>query len=53
VLLYLFFERTLYRQGAARDRREPAGARLMGISSSGAGRLAFTMAASSARCRAC
>jgi branched-chain amino acid transport system permease protein len=45
VLLYLFFERTLTGKGLRATAVNRAGARLMGISSSAAGRLAFTMAA--------
>lgn len=45
VLLWLFFERTLTGKALRATAVNRAGARLMGISSSGAGRLAFTMAA--------
>ena len=45
VLLYLYFERTLSGKALRATAVNRAGARLMGISSSGAGRLAFTMAA--------
>lgn len=45
VLLYLFFERTLTGKALRATAVNRAGARLMGISSAGAGRLAFTMAA--------
>jgi branched-chain amino acid transport system permease protein len=45
VLLYLFFERTLTGKALRATAVNRAGARLMGISSSGAGRLAFMMAA--------
>ena len=45
VLLWLFFERTLTGKALRATAVNRAGARLMGISSSGAGRLAFGMAA--------
>jgi branched-chain amino acid transport system permease protein len=45
VLLWLFFERTLTGKALRATAVNRAGARLMGISSNGAGRLAFTMAA--------
>lgn len=45
VLLYLFFERTLSGKALRATAVNRAGARLMGISSNGAGQLAFTMAA--------
>jgi branched-chain amino acid transport system permease protein len=45
VLLWLFFERTLTGKALRATAVNRAGARLMGISSSAAGRLAFTMAA--------
>lgn len=45
VLLYLYFERTLSGKALRATAVNRAGARLMGISSNGAGRLAFTMAA--------
>jgi branched-chain amino acid transport system permease protein len=45
VLLWLFFERTLTGKALRATAVNRVGARLMGISSSGAGRLAFTMAA--------
>ena len=45
VMLWLFFERTLTGKALRATAVNRAGARLMGISSSGAGRLAFTMAA--------
>jgi branched-chain amino acid transport system permease protein len=45
VLLYLFFERTLTGKALRATAVNRAGARLMGISSAGAGRLAFLMAA--------
>jgi branched-chain amino acid transport system permease protein len=45
VSLWLFFERTLQGKALRATAVNRSGARLMGISSSGAGRLAFTMAA--------
>jgi branched-chain amino acid transport system permease protein len=45
VMLWLFFERTLAGKALRATAVNRAGARLMGISSNGAGRLAFTMAA--------
>ncbi|MGE4242315.1 branched-chain amino acid ABC transporter permease [Ramlibacter sp.] len=45
VALWLYFERTLQGKALRATAVNRAGARLMGISSSGAGRLAFTMAA--------
>ncbi|MCG2595178.1 branched-chain amino acid ABC transporter permease [Ramlibacter sp. XY19] len=45
VALYLFFERTLTGKALRATAVNRVGARLMGISSNGAGRLAFTMAA--------
>jgi branched-chain amino acid transport system permease protein len=45
VLLWLFFERTLTGKALRATAVNRVGARLMGISSNGAGRLAFTMAA--------
>ncbi|WP_374668917.1 branched-chain amino acid ABC transporter permease [Ramlibacter sp.] len=45
VLLWLFFERTLSGKALRATAVNRSGARLMGISSSAAGRLAFTMAA--------
>jgi branched-chain amino acid transport system permease protein len=45
VLLFLFFERTLTGKALRATAVNRVGARLMGISSNGAGRLAFTMAA--------
>jgi branched-chain amino acid transport system permease protein len=45
VLLWLFFERTLSGKALRATAVNRAGARLMGISSNSAGRLAFTMAA--------
>jgi branched-chain amino acid transport system permease protein len=45
VMLYLFFERTLTGKALRATAVNRAGARLMGISSNGAGQLAFTMAA--------
>lgn len=45
VLLWLFFERTLAGKALRATAVNRVGARLMGISSNGAGRLAFTMAA--------
>jgi len=45
VLLYLFFERTLTGKALRATAVNRTGARLQGISSNGAGRLAFTMAA--------
>lgn len=45
VLLWLFFEKTLTGKALRATAVNRVGARLMGISSNGAGRLAFTMAA--------
>jgi len=45
VLLWLFFERTLHGKALRATAVNRLGARLMGISSSSAGRLSFTMAA--------
>ncbi len=45
VMLWLFFERTLTGKALRATAVNRVGARLMGISSNGAGRLAFTMAA--------
>jgi branched-chain amino acid transport system permease protein len=45
VMLWLFFERTLTGKALRATAVNRTGARLMGISSNGAGRLAFTMAA--------
>lgn len=45
VMLWLFFERTLTGKALRATAVNRLGARLMGISSNGAGRLAFTMAA--------
>ncbi|MDT8999839.1 branched-chain amino acid ABC transporter permease [Paucibacter sp. APW11] len=45
VLLWLFFERSLYGKALRATAVNRLGARLMGISSTGAGQLAFTMAA--------
>ncbi len=45
VMLYLFFERTLAGKALRATAVNRVGARLMGISSNSAGRLAFTMAA--------
>ncbi len=45
VALWLFFERSLYGKALRATAVNRLGARLMGISSSGAGRLSFTMAA--------
>lgn len=45
VMLWLFFERTLAGKALRATAVNRTGARLMGISSAGAGRLAFTMAA--------
>jgi branched-chain amino acid transport system permease protein len=45
LMLWLFFERTLTGKALRATAVNRAGARLMGISSNGAGRLAFTMAA--------
>lgn len=45
VLLWLYFERTLSGKALRATAVNRVGARLMGISSNGAGRLAFTMAA--------
>lgn len=45
VMLWLFFERTLAGKALRATAVNRLGARLMGISSNGAGRLAFTMAA--------
>ncbi len=45
VMLWLFFERSLYGKALRATAVNRLGARLMGISSTGAGRLSFTMAA--------
>jgi branched-chain amino acid transport system permease protein len=45
VLLWLFFEKSLYGKALRATAVNRLGARLMGISSAGAGRLSFTMAA--------
>ncbi len=45
VMLWLFFERTLYGKALLATAVNRLGARLMGISSANAGRLSFTMAA--------
>src|SRR5690606_9031358 len=45
VLLFLFFERTLTGKALRATAVNRVGARLMGISSNGAGRLSFTLAA--------
>ncbi|MBK7617684.1 MAG: branched-chain amino acid ABC transporter permease [Burkholderiales bacterium] len=45
VMLYLFFERSLWGKALRATAVNRLGARLMGISSTGAGRLSFTMAA--------
>ncbi|MBB4845530.1 branched-chain amino acid transport system permease protein [Paucibacter oligotrophus] len=45
VMLWLFFERSLYGKALRATAVNQLGARLMGISSSSAGRLSFTMAA--------
>ena len=45
VMLFLFFERTLYGKALRATAVNRLGARLMGISSTNAGRLSFTMAA--------
>jgi branched-chain amino acid transport system permease protein len=45
VMLWLYFERTLSGKALVATAVNRTGARLMGISTTGAGRLAFTMAA--------